>query len=306
MNKLKAYCELVRAPNLFTAAADILAGYWLVTGEVQLSASLMLLLIASCCLYATGIIVNDLRDIETDRRERPHRPLPTGRIAAATAIRLAVALSVMGVVLAALAWSPTDPAGAFTFGNRTGLIAAALLGSILLYDLALKQTPLGPIAMGLCRALNLAMPISLAAFADPTTFRHVIALVIAFGVYVGALTWFGRDEAGVIRRRHLIGGFVGVLVALFGLGVISSALSDFDQLTMVIWLVLLVHLSRVCIRTIRRPAQQWVQYAMKTLIIGIIAFDAVIAASTAGWLAGVIVLAMMVPAAFLGRWVYST
>jgi hypothetical protein len=65
-------------------------------------------------------------------------------------------------------------------------------------------------------------------------------------------------------------------------------------------------MGRVALRTIRNPQPRFVQYAMKTFILGLIAVDAVIASASHGWPVGVILLALLLPAGLLGRWVYST
>lgn len=304
--KLKAYCELVRLPNLFTAAADILAGYFFIVQEVHLSASLLLLVGASCSLYAAGIVINDLRDIETDQRERPGRPLPSGRISRRAAVRLAAALCALGLIFATLAWSPTQPLRAFESVNFTALTAAGLLAAILLYDLVLKETTLGPIGMGLCRALNLTLPLALGRFGDEATFRHVAAMVIAFGVFVASFTHFGRDEAGTIGRRRLVIGFFGIVVALLALGVLTASAGEPTAPAVILWMALAVHLGRVGLRAIRQPSPGMVRYAMKTFIFGIIGWGAVIGATTAGLPAAGVILCLLIPAVVVGRWVYST
>jgi hypothetical protein len=40
--------------------------------------------------------------------------------------------------------------------------------------------------------------------------------------------------------------------------------------------------------------------------MGIVALDAIIASSAHGWQAGAAVLALLIPALVLGRWIYST
>src|SRR6266852_4753634 len=79
----RAYAQLVRLPNVFTAMADIVLG-WLgarATGTPDTRwPGFALLLAASACLYSGGMVWNDFFDVEQDRRERPYRPLPSGRI----------------------------------------------------------------------------------------------------------------------------------------------------------------------------------------------------------------------------------
>ncbi|MBX3393848.1 MAG: UbiA family prenyltransferase [Phycisphaerae bacterium] len=306
MSTLKTHCELVRLPNLFTAAADILAGYYLVTGELHVSWTLLLLIAASCCLYATGIVTNDLRDVELDRLERPNRPLPSGRVSPTRARWIARMLAVAGVLTAALAWSPTELPAALTIENRAAACALVLLASILAYNFLLKQTPLGPIAMGVCRVLNLGMAMSIARFSDEGTRNAMFAIAGAFGLYVTALTYFGREETGAAPRRHLVIGLGGMVTALVVIGALAIAEGDSSGFNTVIWLATVIHIFRVGLRTIRRPTPNMVQYAMKTFILAIIAVDAVIAGTTAGTPAVLVTLALLVPAATIGRWVYST
>ena len=74
----RAFLELLRPANVTTALGDVLAGY-AIAGLGNLPA-LPWLLGATVCLYAGGVVLNDVFDFEIDRRERPERPLPSGRI----------------------------------------------------------------------------------------------------------------------------------------------------------------------------------------------------------------------------------
>src|SRR5579863_7314522 len=98
------FARLVRLPNVFTTMADIGLAV-LVTG-LALPDRLIpfsLVLLASVALYWSGMVFNDYFDIEQDKRERPHRPLASGRIPAGTAFRLAAFLMLLGLMFAALA-----------------------------------------------------------------------------------------------------------------------------------------------------------------------------------------------------------
>ena len=83
-----AVLKLVRFPGVFTALADVLAGYMCVRfsggskGEPEL---LLYLLAAGACLYMGGMSFNDVLDMEKDRESRPRRPIPSGSISLTTA-----------------------------------------------------------------------------------------------------------------------------------------------------------------------------------------------------------------------------
>jgi 4-hydroxybenzoate polyprenyltransferase len=116
-----AFARLLRLPNVFTAVADPLAGWFIVGGGGQ-AWQLAALVGASACLYTAGIVFNDCFDYPLDCRERPERPLPSGAIARRTAWALGAVLMAGGLGLAALA-------GPVAFGT-----AAFIAVMILFYD----------------------------------------------------------------------------------------------------------------------------------------------------------------------------
>src|SRR5713101_7173859 len=77
-SSLRAYAQLLRLPNVFTALADICLG-WLAAlaagASLTLWPSFAFLMCASAALYSAGMVWNDFFDIEQDQRERPFRPL---------------------------------------------------------------------------------------------------------------------------------------------------------------------------------------------------------------------------------------
>jgi 4-hydroxybenzoate polyprenyltransferase len=306
MSKLRAYCELVRLPNVFTAVAEVMAGYWLVSAEWRWTPQLGLLMVASASLYSAGIVFNDLADLEVDRAERPNRPLPSGRIPVRRAWFLAIALMLTGVLAAALSGG-----GRIDAVPRPAIFAIAVITAILAYNFLLKETVLGGPTMGACRVLNFCMAVSACPLvadepAAVEALRAVVLLSLGIFLYITSLTLFGRREAGESRRRGLIAAAIGIGMGTWIIGSVCVVRSGYRDFTLVLWLALAIHLGRVTVRAIRHRSPAAVQYAMKTYILGIIAFDAVIASAAHGWPAGVAVLALLAPALLAGRWVYST
>lgn len=150
---LTPWLQLLRLPNLFTVPGDVVAGYCLVglSTNSAWSVRLLLLVAASLCIYAAGLILNDYFDLDLDRTQRPERPLPSGRIAPRTALVAGLLLLAAGPALASLA------------GPHSFLAALGLAALVLLYDVRAKRsTRLGPTTMGLCRAANLMLGASVA------------------------------------------------------------------------------------------------------------------------------------------------
>ncbi|MFL6000657.1 MAG: SCO3242 family prenyltransferase [Streptomyces sp.] len=141
--RARAWAELLRVPALFTVPGDAFAGAAAVSARP--TARTLLAIASSLCLYEAGMALNDWADRDVDAVERPHRPLPSGRVRPAAALGAACALTGAGLSLAACAGRP-----ALT-------VAVPLAATVWAYDLALKNTPAGPFAMATARGLDLLL-----------------------------------------------------------------------------------------------------------------------------------------------------
>ncbi|MFF0162024.1 SCO3242 family prenyltransferase [Streptomyces sp. NPDC005263] len=138
-----AWAELLRLPALFTVPGDAFAGA--AAAGVRADSRTLLAICSSLCLYEAGMALNDWADRAEDAAERPHRPLPSGRIRPAAALTAACALTGAGLSLAACA------------GRPALAVAVPLAATVWAYDLALKHTPAGPFAMATARGLDLLL-----------------------------------------------------------------------------------------------------------------------------------------------------
>lgn len=180
--RIRPWLELTRVPNLFTVPGDPLAGAMVATHGAAPSASAAALAMGtSLCLYAAGLIHNDWCDLETDRRERPERPLPRGAIHPRAALAVASVLAVTGLALAAAA------------GCSAAILAGVLALLIALYNAVLKRGQAGPLAMGLCRGLSFLL--GAAAGAGPGALRPDVAIpAVGLTAYIAAVTVIAARE----------------------------------------------------------------------------------------------------------------
>ena len=304
----RSYAQLVRLPNLPSALADIgLAG--LTTGLIVSRLPVFLLLLtSSACLYLAGMVWNDYFDIDQDRRERPTRPLPSGAVTPRAAALLGGGLMVLGLTLALVAGYVLR-----LFDETASLmlpvtVAGLLTLTIFLYDSWLKHTPLGPIAMGSCRALNILLGFSLAATLrlDWPLGPHLAAAV---GVYIVGVTWLARTEALATSRASLIGRSL-VLLAAFALALAVPAYRRADTAS-VVFPYLLVALGFFIgfplQSAIARPTPASVQGAVRRCLMGLIVFDTALATGAAGSV-GLVLLVLMAPSVYLNTraWLYAT
>jgi 4-hydroxybenzoate polyprenyltransferase len=301
MNALLPYAQLVRLPNVFTAWADIVMAA-LVTGAlVTHRLPFVLLLIASTLLYWAGMVWNDYFDLDQDRMERPGRPLPSGRVSVSAAYWLGVALTACGIALAL--------AADLVNGVWVALpISVCLVMSILLYDGALKTSPVGPALMGACRFFNVLLGLA-AVGAFPPAWGVLLAFVV--GLYIAGVTLFARTEAVASRRTTLLAA-AGIMLLALLLALAVPALAEarlYDITTSPLFPYLLVafgfNLALAVVPAIRQPAPGKVQPAVKRSLLGLVLLDALLACALVGT-AGLLIAILLVPGVLLGRWLYST
>ncbi|MFI6654118.1 SCO3242 family prenyltransferase [Streptomyces sp. NPDC050523] len=194
--RARAWAELLRLPALFTVPGDALAGA-AATAAAPNSRTL-LAIGSSLCLYEAGMALNDWADRAEDAAERPHRPLPSGRVQPAAALTTACVLTGAGLALAARA------------GRPALAVAAPLAATVWAYDLTLKHTPAGPVAMATARGLDLLLG------AAATTGRPGRALGPA--ALIGAHT---LAVTAVSRRETTGGAPLAPLAALAATGVLT-------------------------------------------------------------------------------------
>ncbi|MDW6059189.1 UbiA family prenyltransferase [Streptomyces sp. FXJ1.4098] len=176
MSRLHAWAELLRLPALFTVPGDGLAGAAAVAARPDRRTALAVG--CSLCLYEAGMALNDWADRAEDAVERPHRPLPSGRVRPAAALAAACALTAAGLALAARA------------GRPALAVALPLAATVWSYDLVLKRTPAGPGAMAAARGLDLL----LGAAATGGAVRPALPSAALLSTHTLAVTAVSRQE----------------------------------------------------------------------------------------------------------------
>lgn len=141
--RLRDWAELLRVSALFTVPGDALAGA--AADGLRPNRGTAYAVGASLCLYEAGMALNDWADRAEDALDRPHRPVPSGRISPTAALGAAGLLTAAGLASAARA------------GRPALVVASALAATVWAYDLRLKHTPAAPAAMAAARALDLLL-----------------------------------------------------------------------------------------------------------------------------------------------------
>ncbi len=296
-------------------------GFVLTLSTVQL---ILTLLAVSSCLYIGGMILNDVCDLEADRRERPERVLPSGRISVATARWAATAFLIGGVMLAAFSALEFGKRGMPYFVNPSFGTALALLVAIVIYNRVARESPFGPVVMGVCRALNVLLGASCLDSANEFAGFGALPVFVAVcvGTFVAGITWFSSEEHTAGSRRTLIAGALVMGAAVTALLWLPSSellwksvsrLSFSGEVArsrafrILLLLVLLPAARRVCL-AIASPESARIQQAVVACLRSLIMIDAALCylfVPDRPFFAATVAL-LIVPAFVVGRWIRLT
>jgi hypothetical protein len=186
---LGTLAQLVRAPAALTVLGDTVAGA--AAAGIPLRGRRLALPLASVSLYWAGMALNDWADRRLDAVERPERPIPSGAVTESQALAVAGTLTVAGLGLAA-----------YGGGLR---VALPLAGAVWAYDLALKSTVAGPVAMALCRGLDVML--------GATGARAGLPAALVLAGHTAGLTALSRGEVHGASTTTAKAALAGTAVA---------------------------------------------------------------------------------------------
>jgi len=299
---LRDWFKLIRVPAVFTAMADVVMGFFFVTPVADFGGSaavtLVLLVAASSLLYSAGMVLNDVCDYEEDCRDRPERPLPSGRISRRAAAWFGTGLLVGGVLTAAMV-------SMIIASSAPWEMAFYLCSAIVLYNLILKRTWAGPVALGICRAINVLLGMSV--LSQHWEFYHFY-VAGAVELFVIGVSVMARSETRRGARGMVLLGIVLMMAAVGSLAWLPDWRSILVRASAwrSIVALLAVLVGWRCWRAVVDPSPAAVQQAVGQSLRSLVVLDAVITAAVAGLVPGVAVLALLVPNVVLSRWFYST
>ncbi|MEJ5276102.1 MAG: hypothetical protein WHU94_09340, partial [Thermogemmata sp.] len=190
--------------------------------------------------------------------------------------------------------------------EHPGWIATFLAMLIMLYDGVWKATWIGPWLMGGCRFGNVLLGVSLIpGDALPWVWRLHLAAVV--GLYIVGVTWLARREEGRSEPGQLRVAAALIVGALLLALTLRARLPEQSGSVLFPYLLAAfgVYLGDALVTAIRQPQPPIVQAAVTRCLRGLILLDAVLAVAFVG-LPGLILLFLLLPAVWLGKWVYAT
>jgi UbiA prenyltransferase family protein len=296
------YLRLIRLPNIFTVPSNIIVGYLAL--QADSTSQLAGLISSSVLLYISGIVFNDLFDIELDRKNRSNRPLPLGKISRRNAIAIAV-LTLFGANVIAL----------MTAGIAALWVTVSLSAIILAYDYGLKSNAIaGTVAMAGARFLNVVLGASPALLVllsvsqeriiSDHGFQTLAIATTSMFFYIASIMVLSRtEEKGAPETRNYV--VMGIILTTITYIAITGYLIGWEY-----WFFLpLGILASVVVASFKRYSLQSAestQNIIRNLILSIIILDSVFITASAGIVLGAAIFLLLVPAVMLGRKMYVT
>lgn len=207
MQRLLAYCQLLRLSLAPTVVADLAAGVALACAAPGGVAALAPLVPVALLLFCGGMALNAFVDREEDARTRPQRPLPAGTIAPGTALAIAL-LGLVGGPALAFARLP--------LASGAPWVAVVLALLIAAYHTPLRRNGLcGPLLLGAVRGGDLLLgAVAVAGFDAGFACASRFAACHALYVVGASLVAHEEDRAPRIGRARL-----GLALALAAIAV---------------------------------------------------------------------------------------
>lgn len=290
------YLILVRLPNLFTLPSNILVGFVIVSTLTQTTYVQVLLLVTISILhYCVGIILNDLCDFNIDKKERPYRPLPSGKISRKIAISLVTIFSFLALTLSLIVGIPT-------------LVISSILFAIIFgYDRYLKNTWAGPFTIASARVMNIMLGVSVnfnSASSNPQFVILTFVLAITF-VYVSLIGYMSRYEIhGFSNNVKLF--LTPAIIAMIISSIILFTLTGFFKYDSLVILALFSFIMFMTFHKIHKKDSLGIQQIIQNMILSIIVLDSTFLSGIRGIEIGLIVLVLLVPLLVFAKKMYMT
>ncbi len=276
----KNYLQLIRIPGIFTAFSNVLIGYFFSISTTEII-SFPFLLLTSGMLFCSGMIFNDYFDLKTDKKERPHRPLPSGKIPKKNALFLAIVFLILANFFA------------YVVGYESLIISLIMTALIISYNYKLKFISfLGIFNLSLIRFLNVLLGFSIIAISF-----EIIQYAIPIGILVAGISLLARNEVSLITTISKKLNQIFILITILYVSILI--INDF-QIESLIFLGSFLGIS------IYAFFEKRIQNQITFQLLSIILLDAVLISIFASFYISILVSLLIIPAYFITKKLYLT
>jgi heme O synthase-like polyprenyltransferase len=298
MGNIRDYLILIRIPNLFTIPSNVMVGFsQLVLLNNANWTTLLILIVTSLLLYTVGIVLNDYIDRQIDRRERPTRPLPSGRISARSALILVLVATLSSILAAAYV------------SSLTLIIVLIIIGTILAYDYWLKSSTFGHFVMALSRVFNIVLgfsPLLFLPFSNNNDLIRIVVILSSMFIYVFTISYLSKFETGALSKKinYTVSvpsiSTIPILLALF-------TIMGYFKLDLLFILPIFIGMLLITFgkRYVRLGPNE-AGHIVRNLVLSIIILDSLFMSGSVGLVYGLSLLVFLIPAIILSRKFYVT
>jgi len=251
----------------------------------------------SILLYVVGIIINDYRDLEIDRKERPDRPLPAGKISPRSALAFVFVAAISAIFLATLVGIPSV------------LLAVILLITIIAYDCWLKNNFLGYFAIALARVINVVLGYSAGItllISNQNDITRLSVILISTFLYVTAISYISRKEVESSPKKsnfQISTVLLSLIPAILTFFTLSGVFKWDLFLSLIIFIGMLI---KSLVGKYGSPNPEVAKKIVRNLVLSIIILDSTFLSGTLGFAYGLSLLVLLIPAVILSRRFYVT
>lgn len=284
--KFKYYLQLVRFPGIFTAFSNILLGFFVVQNNNFEWMSLYPLLITSGSLFLAGMALNDYFDFEIDKKERPNRPLPSGKIKKSYAFYIGICFLIIANI------------SAIIVGIQTLVISLIMTGLILAYDKKIKSyNVFGILNLSSIRFLNVILGTTVISL----NLENILyALPIAF--FVAGISVLAKKETLPSSKTTEI---VTIILVLMAVAYLLGFTANEDPIHYVFVAILIVGIF-LPYAFFKGASSINTQKKITFLLLGIILLDASLISAFSDVIFAIITLILYVPSYLIIRKMYLT
>lgn len=278
----KDYLQLVRIPGIFTAFSNVLIGYFFLVYSNPDFLPFPFLLVTSGMLFSGGMILNDYFDFNIDKKERPTRPLPSGKISKQKALSLGIIFLMIANLFAIFS------------GNESFLISLIMTGIIICYNYKIKFFSfLGVFSLALIRFLNVMLGFSIISISYET-----IQYAIPIAIFVGGISILAKNE---INFRNKFSKILNKLLNTITIIYISILIIKNFQIESLFFITLF---SLFSLNPLIKKNQ--IQKQITFQLLSIILLDATLISIFSSFTYAIIVSLLIIPSYFITKKLYLT
>ncbi|MDH3610804.1 MAG: UbiA family prenyltransferase [Nitrosopumilus sp.] len=283
---VRTYLQLIRFPGIFTVLSNVLLGFFVVQQVAFDWLYLGLLLATSGCLFFAGMVFNDFFDFPLDKKQRPERPLPSGRISKNNAFYLGLCFLVLANICSALV------------GFQTLLVSLLMTGFILLYDIKLKNIPVMSILnLSLIRFFNVILGTTIVALSI-----EVILIAIPVAILVAGISIFAKTEDSQYSKRAEILNLIFIIATVFYVNLLAFG----GEIIFYAFIGIFIFIIFVPFYFYKDKTNTNIQKKVTFQLLSIIILDATLLSIYSELIFAIITLILFVPAYFITRRMYLT